>query len=146
MTTEPDYDPIKIDGVTKVYGSTVALDGVDLRIESGDFHCLVGPNGSGKTTLFRLILGHTKPTSGRVRVPRVVLGCGFQQPSVYSDLTVNENLSVFGALSSARDEEWVDSLLEALRLHRVEDRVASELSDGYAKKLDIALALMEKPD
>ncbi|MFB6180099.1 MAG: ATP-binding cassette domain-containing protein [Halorientalis sp.] len=136
---------IELEDVTKTYGSVTALDGVDLTVESGSFHCLVGPNGSGKTTLFRTILGLTRPTSGAVSLPDGRVGCGFQRANFYRGLTVAENISVFSQLLGATDEAWKTELVETLRLDRVIDRTASELSGGFAKKLDLALALLDEP-
>ena len=137
---------IELRDVTKRYDEVTALDAVDLTVEAGTVHCLVGPNGSGKTTLFRTVLGLIQPTSGEVSLPDGRIGCGFQRPNVYRDLTVAENLSVFGGLVGGIDEEWRDELIDTLRLDRVIDRTAADLSGGFAKKLDLALALLDQPD
>jgi ABC-2 type transport system ATP-binding protein len=137
-------EPIELRGVRKRYGNLLAVDSVDLTVTPGTFHCLVGPNGSGKTTLLRMILGLTKPSAGTVRVPAVPLGTAFQRPSHYEDLTVAENLEVFGALTGAA-EAWTETVLDRLGLDVVEDRIAGELSGGYARKLDLALALCKEP-
>ncbi|WP_247008402.1 ATP-binding cassette domain-containing protein [Halorientalis litorea] len=147
MTAEmsPDRAPLELHNLEKTYGGVTALSGVDLAVEAGTFHCLVGPNGSGKTTLFQVVLGLTNATSGTVSRPADGIGCGFQRANFYRHLTVAENLSVFAALSGADDEEWQDRLVETLRLDRVLDRPAGDLSGGFAKKLDLALALLDRP-
>jgi len=127
---------IELSGVTKVYDGTVALDGVDIHVRRGEVHALAGPNGSGKTTLLDIALGRVAPDSGEV-VREGCVGCAFQEPRVLDDLTVAENISVFGA-----DEE----LAEKLRLDRVYDRRASALSGGFRKKLDTLLALADEPE
>ena len=137
---------VELRNVTKRYDDVTALAGVDLTIEAGTFHCLVGPNGSGKTTLFRTVLGLTKPTSGEVSLPDGRIGCGFQRANFYRGLTVAENLSVFSTLVGATDDAWREELVRTLRLDRVMDRSAAELSGGFAKKLDLALALLDEPD
>jgi len=137
---------IELQGVTKRYDGVTALDAVDLTVEAGTVHCLVGPNGSGKTTLFRTVLGLLQPTSGTVSLPDGRIGCGFQRPNVYRDLTVAENLSVFGGLVGGVDEGWREELIDTLRLDRVMDRTAADLSGGFVKKLDLALALLDRPD
>jgi len=129
--------PLRMRGVTKRYGDTVALDNVDLTVAAGEVHALAGPNGSGKTTLLDIALGRLAPDSGTVERNGEV-GCAFQEPRVLDDLTVAENLSVFGA----DDREVV----EDLRLDRVIDRTASALSGGFRKKLDTALALADRPE
>lgn len=127
---------IELKGVTKAYDGTVALDCVDIHVRRGEVHALAGPNGSGKTTLLDIALGRLAPDSGEV-VRDGKVGCAFQEPRVLDDLTVAENISVFGA-----DEE----LAEKLRLDRVYNRRASALSGGFRKKLDTLLALADEPE
>jgi ABC-2 type transport system ATP-binding protein len=137
-------DPIRVTDLRKRYGNVLALAGVDVTVEPGTFHCLVGPNGSGKTTLLRTLLGLVEPSAGEVSVPDVQLGTAFQRPSHYDQLTVADNLDVFGALADA-DEGWAETVLDRLGLDVVRDRIAGELSGGYSRKLDLALALQKEP-
>jgi len=137
---------IELDGVRREYGSVVAVDGVDLQIGGGQFHCLLGPNGSGKSTLFRLILGLTQPSAGDVSVADVVVGCGFQDPNFYPGLSARENIKVFADLVDATDWDWNQTVVEELRLERALDREAAALSGGFGRKLDLALAMIKKPD
>lgn len=136
---------VTVEDVSKQYDGVTALDGVSLAVEPGSFHLLAGPNGSGKTSLLRMLLGLTAPTSGTVDVPDGTLGPGFQRPTFYPDLTVATNLDVFGSLVDA-DEEWRATVVERLELRRVRHREAAALSGGYAKKLDLALALLGRPE
>lgn len=138
-------DPVELDDLEKAYGSVRALKGVSTTFEPGAVHAVIGPNGSGKTTLFRILLGLTSPSSGSVSVPDVTLGCGFQQPQFYPGLTVGENLRTFGSLAGAEDA-WIGDLIERCGLGRLENRLAGDLSDGLAKKLDFALAFIDQPD
>lgn len=142
----PDDDRIVLDSVSKRYGDLLALDDVSLRIGGGQYHCLVGPNGSGKSTILRLILGLTDATSGTVSIPPVAIGCGFQQPNFYPDLSVRENLDIFGRLAGADDPDWRKHVVETLRLERALHRRAGALSGGFARKLDLALALLAQPE
>ena len=135
-----------LEAVTKRYGNVLAVEDVSLTVGDGEFHCLLGPNGSGKTTIFRLLLGLTRPTSGTVRREDAVVGCGFQAPNFYPGLTVSENLDVFGTLVGAADDDWRETLLDRLRLSRARGRRAGDLSGGFARKLDLALALLKRPD
>jgi len=137
---------LELRNVSKAYGGVVALDGVDLSVSAGTVHGLVGPNGSGKTTLLRVVLGLARPETGEVATPAGGVGCGFQRASFYRGLTVAENLSVFAGLLDAPDDAWREDLVETLRLDRVLDRRAGALSGGFAKKLDLALALLDRPD
>jgi ABC-2 type transport system ATP-binding protein len=134
-----------LDGVTKEYGAVRALDDITLRVGRESIHCLAGPNGSGKTTCCRIALGLTRPSAGRVGRPDATIGVGFQSPNVYDDLTVRENLATFDALQPG-PAEWQARVVEALRLDRVAHRPARALSDGYRKKLDLAIALSRRPD
>ncbi|WP_255195678.1 ABC transporter ATP-binding protein [Halorarius litoreus] len=137
---------IELTGVRKRYGDVVAVDGVDLAFRDDECHALVGPNGSGKTTLLRLVLGLTPASGGEIRVPddRTV-GCAFQTPSFYPALTVAENLDTFGAFVGA-DDEWLAEVTDRLGLDVVRGRVAGDLSGGFARKLDLALAVAREPD
>lgn len=134
---------ILVEDLTRHFGTVTAVRGVDLRVDDG-FHALVGPNGSGKTTLLRCVLGLTHPSGGRVEVQGSV-GAGFQHPSFYESLTARENLDVFGALVGA-NEEWMRVVVDRLGLGPALDRIAGDLSGGFARKLDVALALAERPD
>jgi len=137
-------DPITLETVRKAYGRVVALEEVSLAFAPGRIHGLVGANGSGKTTLLRLVAGLTEPTAGVVSVPDAAVGVSFQQPSVYPNLTVEENLDVFGRLVDA-DPDWRDHLVGVLRLDPVLGRPAADLSAGFGKKLDLALGLLKEP-
>ncbi|WP_181686517.1 ABC transporter ATP-binding protein [Halorhabdus salina] len=136
---------LTVKNLRREYGPVVALDGVSLAVEPGTLHCLVGPNGSGKTTLFRILLGLTQPTGGVISRPEATVGVGFQRPSWYPDLTVAENLHVFGRLMDVPADGWQEYVVDVLGLDRVRHRRAGALSGGYAKKLDLALALLKRP-
>jgi ABC-2 type transport system ATP-binding protein len=136
---------LTVQNLRREYGPIVALDGVSLAVEPGTLHCLVGPNGSGKTTLFRILLGLTQPTGGDVQRPDATVGVGFQRPSWYPDLTVAENLHVFGRLMDVPADGWREYVVDVLGLDRVRHRRASALSGGYGKKLDLALAVLKRP-
>ncbi|QPV63685.1 ABC transporter ATP-binding protein [Halosimplex litoreum] len=142
-TRDPDRE-IRLDGVVRRYDGVTALAGVDLRIDSGDLHALVGPNGSGKSTLLALVLGLDRPTAGTITRPDGRIGCGFQTPSVYPDLTVDENLHVFAAMGDT-DDDWLAEVRSGLELDEVRSRVAADLSGGYQRLLDVALAFVRRP-
>lgn len=152
MATTPDAaatieDPIvQVDGITAGYGNTTVLHEVSLDVGDGEVVCLIGPNGSGKTTVLRLLLGLTQPTAGEVQREDVVVGCGFQSPNFYPGLTVAENIAVFSRLVGAPDLEWREILVEELRLERAMERRSGDLSGGFARKLDLALALLKRPN
>lgn len=137
---------LALSDVTRTYGDVVALEDVSVDVEAGRFHCLLGPNGSGKTTALRLLVGLARPTTGTVTRGDVDVGYGFQRPSFYPSLTVGENLAVFAGMLDAPDDGWRDRLLDELRLRPAVDRRAGDLSGGFARKLDLALALLGRPE
>ncbi len=142
---DSDGEAIVIENLTKRYGETVALDGVSLRTRPG-VHGLIGPNGSGKTTLFRVIAGLSNPTAGRIERPASSVGYSFQKPRFYPELTVRENLAVFRSLDDDPEPDaWIETLLSELRLEPAAARRAGALSGGFRKKLDLALALLTRP-
>jgi ABC-2 type transport system ATP-binding protein len=144
--TDDGTDPLVVDGVTKRYGRVLALDGVSLQVDPGTIHCLLGPNGSGKTTLFDVVLGLTRPTSGTVDRGEATVGCGFQTATYYPDLTVGENVRTFAGVDGTVDAAWRELVLAELALDRVEDRTAGDLSGGWGKRLDLALAVLAQPE
>lgn len=138
---------IELESVSKYFGSVKALENVSCEFERNKVHAIAGPNGSGKTTLFELILRLRRPTEGVITspIPRRV-GFSFQQPQFYPNLTVQENLSVFSRLTGKVDADWRDMLVSKLRLNRESHRAAKNLSGGFQKKLDIAVALLSDPE
>src|SRR5690348_4179963 len=128
-----------VEGVHKAYGSTVALAGVDLRVEPGTVLGLLGPNGAGKTSLVSIVAGLRRPDAGRVEVcgidavrsPRAVrarLGIAPQETGVYLPLRVRDNLRFFAGLAGLRRSEAaarIDEVATALGLEELLDRRAS---------------------
>ncbi|WP_136688012.1 ABC transporter ATP-binding protein [Halorhabdus amylolytica] len=145
-STNGDTEPtLAVEDLRREYGPITALDDVSLAVRPGQVHCLVGPNGSGKTTLFRTLLGLITPTEGHLRRPEATVGVGFQRPVYYPDLTVEENLDVFARLMDAPRDGWRKRVVEVLGLERVGHRQAGDLSGGFRKKLDLALAVLKRP-
>ena len=151
----------------KVYGhgdATVrALDGVDVDFESGRFTAIMGPSGSGKSTLMHCLAGLDDLTSGQVFVGDVELGSlsdreltllrrerlgfVFQSFNLVPTLSAAENIALPALLAGTRtDEEWVDSVIDAVGLR---DRLAhrpAELSGGEQQRVAVARALAMRPD
>src|SRR3982074_3639633 len=103
---------VDVQGVQKKFGSLHALDGVTLRVRSGEIYGLLGPNGAGKTTLIRTIVGLVAPDSGTVtvlgrRMPElgVLARVGYmtQQAALYPGLSVEENVRFFAAINGVED-------------------------------------------
>jgi ABC transporter DrrB family efflux protein len=150
---------IRIEGVTKSFGSTLALAGVDLEVPEGMIFGLLGPNGAGKTTLVRVLSTLVRPDAGRAEVvdhdvvdePQAVresLGLTGQYAAVDEILTGRENLEMFGRLfklSRAEASKRAVDLLERFDLAYAADRQARTYSGGMRRRLDLASSLVTRP-
>ena len=151
---------VELDGVTKRYGETAAVDGVSLRVREGEFFTLVGPSGCGKTTTLRLIAGFEEPTSGTVRfggksmagVPPEDrdVGVVFQSYALFPHMTVGENvaygLNFADPPEGTTRDERVAELLELVDLPDAADRDPESLSGGQQQRIAMARALAPGPD
>ena len=156
---------VQMNNVRKVYESsnTVALDGVSLTINDGEFVFLVGPSGSGKTTSMKLITGEIRPTSGQIivndfdmgtikrrKLPKVrrTLGVIFQDYRLIENMNVYDNVAfamrVVGA-ANADIKKRVPYILELVGLEGREKRMPNELSGGEQQRVAIARALVNSP-
>jgi len=148
---------IEIRGLTKSFGSKVALQGINIDIAEGEFLTLVGPNGAGKTTLLRILATLTRPTGGSVRVAgfdlvgqgaevRRHIGLASHQTLLYDDLSAEENLRFYGRMYEVAElEERITALLQRVGLeHRRHDLVRT-FSRGMQQRLAIARALLHDP-
>lgn len=151
--------PVRARGLVKTYGSSTAVDGIDLEVAPGEAVGLLGPNGAGKSSTMRMIGCVAHPTSGTLEVLgrdvrahgpaiRAMLGSVPQEDNLDIELTVAENLYTYGryfGLSRARIRERSAALLDFFRLaDRTGARVDS-LSGGMRRRLTIARALINDP-
>lgn len=151
---------IKTKGLTKRYGETRAVDGLDLEIRRGEVFGLLGPNGAGKTTTILMLMGLCEPTGGKaaidgrdctrepIRVKEIV---GYLPDSVgfYGEMTGRDNLRFVGELNALPKEEIEirsQRLLERVGMTEAADQKAGTYSRGMRQRLGIAAVLMKDPE
>ncbi|MFZ4662045.1 MAG: ABC transporter ATP-binding protein [Caldilineaceae bacterium] len=150
-----DY-AIYTEGLTKSYGAVRAVDGVNLRVRSGEIYGFLGLNGAGKTTTIRTLLGMIHPTAGRVEVlgqtvtrngrgPWRQVGHLVEAPAVYPELTVHEHLEMARRLHNLSDPKATARVIDQLGLAIYADRKAGTLSMGNLQRLGLARALLHEP-
>ncbi len=147
-------------GLSKRYGSTQALDSLDLAIEPGEVYCLLGPNGAGKTTTINLFLGFAAPTAGRALIAGLDVSTHDretkeriayipEQVMLYRNLSGLENLEYFTALGgkgSPGRERLAEILVEAGLERDAVDRRVSGYSKGMRQKIGIAISIAKEAD
>jgi daunorubicin resistance ABC transporter ATP-binding subunit len=155
----PDQATIRTEGLTKRFGGTLALDGVDLDVPAGSILAVLGPNGAGKTTAVRILTTLTMPDAGRawvaghdvVREPAAVqrsIGVTAQDATVDGLLTGRQNLVMIGQLSGLRRSDAkrrATELLDQFDLTDAADRVLTGYSGGMRRRLDLAAGLVTRP-
>lgn len=151
------FPAVDVCRVHKHFGSLHALDGVDLRIEQGEFFGLLGPNGAGKTTLINLLAGLSLPDSGQISVlgndvvknyrdSRRLLGVVPQELVFDPFFTVRETLRLQSGYFGLRSNDvWIDELMHHLDLTDKADTNMRRLSGGMKRRVLVAQALVHKP-
>ena len=147
---------LKTQSVTKKFGGFTAVEKVSLSVSQGEVRFIIGPNGAGKSTFFKLIIGYHNPDEGSIinknknieklkLHERINLGMGvkFQAPSIFSELTVLQNLSLANNQKNALN---LNDLLNDFSLEKEKNNLAGDLSHGKKQWLDIALSTISKPD
>jgi ABC transporter DrrB family efflux protein len=156
---DPSVPAVRVEGVVKRFGATVALDGAGLEVPAGMVFGLLGPNGAGKTTLVRILATLLEPDAGRAEVfghdvagepaaVRELIGLTGQFAAVDELLTGRENLEMFGRLFKLPGEQArrrAGELLERFDLAQAADRPARTYSGGMRRRLDIASSLVTRP-
>ncbi|MGI9120356.1 MAG: ATP-binding cassette domain-containing protein [Acidimicrobiales bacterium] len=153
-------DPaITLEGVTKRFGSVLALDDIDLSVTQGTVFGLLGPNGAGKTTAVRVLTTIIRPDQGHARVlgldvvaqaddVRARIGLAGQYAAIDENLTGRENLRLIGRLTHLPRVDVAPraaELLERFELTHAADRPARTYSGGMRRRLDLAAALVHRP-
>jgi lipopolysaccharide export system ATP-binding protein len=153
---------LEASGLTKHYQTRKVVDGVSLEVRAGEIVGLLGPNGAGKTTCFYMIVGLVLADAGTIRLDgqditglamhkRARLGLGYlpQEPSVFRQLTVSENilaiLETRRDLDRAEQKRVLDELLHDLQIGDRRDTLGISLSGGERRRVEIARALASRP-
>jgi len=151
---------IRARGLTKTYGDFVAVDSIDFDVAKGESFGFLGPNGAGKSTTMRIIGATSVRTSGTLTILgkdpevngpqiRAHLGVVPQQDNLDNELTVSENIFIYGryfGLSSSFINKKIPELLEFAQLEEKKDTKVEALSGGMKRRLTIARSLVSEPD
>jgi spermidine/putrescine transport system ATP-binding protein len=155
----PAGGTVELEGLRKVHGDAVAVDGIDLRIAAGEFFSLLGPSGCGKTTTLRMIGGFDAPAEGRIRLDGADLAgtpahkrpinTVFQSYALFPHLSVAQNVE-YGlrwraGISRAERRSRAAEALELVRLSRLAARRPTQLSGGEQQRVALARALVCRP-
>jgi len=149
---------VQIDGLTKVYGTIKALDGIAMDFPDGGLFGLLGPSGSGKTTLLRAIAGFIYPDAGSIKiggkpfeaipVERREIGMMFQSYALFPNMSVFENVG-FGLrvrkVGAKEEKRRVRDVLDLVKLSDLEHRRPHELSGGQQQRVALARAIVTNP-
>lgn len=159
MRPQPEW-AIEASGLTKAFGETRALAGIDLSVPPATVYGLLGPNGAGKTTIIRILATLTRPDAGTARVfghdvvadPSAVrdrISLTGQFASVDEDLTGRENLVLLSRLfgyTGSKAKARADDLLVSFDLNEAAGRLVRTYSGGMRRRLDIAASIVVRPD
>jgi len=151
---------IKVEGLTKRYARTVAVNDISFEVEKGQIVGFLGPNGAGKTTTMRILTGFLPPTSGKANVagfdvqehPMEVkkrIGYLPETPPLYPEMEVSEYLEFAGQLKGIGKSDIrrrVDDAIGRCSLGDVRSRLIGKLSKGYRQRVGIAQAIIHNPD
>ncbi len=153
---------VHINNLKKKYGQREVVSDVSMVLNKGEIIGLLGPNGAGKTTTFYMITGMIKVSAGNIKLndlnitnmsmdKRARLGLGYlaQEPSIFTDLSVEDNLKLvleFSDLDKTEQKYKLDELLEDFSIGHIRKSIAKHLSGGERRRTEIARALILNPD
>ena len=153
---------IKIENLKKVYNKREVVSDVSIKLNKGEVIGLLGPNGAGKTTTFYMITGMVRVSSGFIFLgsqditnismdKRARLGLGYlaQEPSIFTDLSVEDNLKLvleFSGLDKDAQNEKLNQLLNDFSIDHIRNSIAKHLSGGERRRTEIARTLILNPD
>jgi urea transport system ATP-binding protein len=159
-----------LEGITKSFDGFKAIDDLNLYIRDGELRCIIGPNGAGKSTMMDIITGKTRPDVGTAwfgqninlleldepSIAQAGIGRKFQKPTVYENLSVDQNLelamagrksvwSTFVGKLNGEQKDMRDSVLELVGLKDLRTSFGKVLSHGQKQWLELGMLLMQKP-
>jgi ABC-2 type transport system ATP-binding protein len=150
---------ITVQNLTKTFGTFTAVKGISFEVDKGEIFGFLGANGAGKTTAIKMLIGISKPSSGKAVVAgydvventelvKKSIGYMSQKFSLYDDLTIKENITFFGGiygLSRKNIKLKMNDLLTELSLQDVADKLVGSLPLGWKQKLSFSIALLHEP-
>ncbi len=151
---------IEVHELTRRFGDFTAVDRLSFQVEDGEIFGFLGPNGAGKTTTMKMLTGLLRPTSGHGRVAgfqvpeeraqiRSRIGYMSQRFSLYDDLTVGENIELFGGLYGVTGDRFTERrawILSMARLTEAADRPTGELPLGFKQRLALGCSMLHGPE
>lgn len=159
---QPNNMMLRVSDLKKRYGKKIVVNGVNLELKKGEIVGLLGPNGAGKTTTFHMITGMIQPNKGRISLgeeditdlpmyKRARKGIGYlaQEPSIFSKLTVEDNLRLvleMTNLPKTVQKEKLEKILEDLSITAIRKSKGYNLSGGERRRVEISRALVIDPD
>jgi ABC-2 type transport system ATP-binding protein len=160
MKTSAGAAMIEADGLTKYYGSFIAIEDVSFRVPRGEVVAFLGPNGAGKSTTMKILTGYLAPTAGTSRIAghdmstdRLAgaerLGYLPENGPLYPDMTPRSLLEFFAdarGLTAARREERIEAVVRQCELGSVIGKAIGKLSKGYRQRVGMAQVLLHEPD
>lgn len=150
---------IIVHNLTKTFGDFTAVKGISFDVYKGEIFGFLGANGAGKTTAIKMLIGISKPSSGKASVAgfdvlentelvKKSIGYMSQKFSLYDDLTIKENITFFGGiygLSRKNIKLKMNDLIAELSLQEVADKLVGSLPLGWKQKLSFSIALLHDP-
>lgn len=155
-----DVNVISVNHLVKAFGSFRAVDDISFTVRRGEIFGFLGANGAGKTTTMRILSGLSRPTSGTAIVGgydvhtqyeeiKRHIGYMSQKFSLYEDMTVRENIRLFGGIYGMRDQairRKTDELLDKLDIAQYADRLVASLPLGFKQKLAFSVSIFHSPE